>query len=159
MNYRYKCDNKIIKVWVWNDDFHTNVSVYDDKKGKSFDRTIQNDEHGSFFTWDKNKIYLHDWVRSSMKELKERFKKNEWITSDELCQAIMSDGVEDVRFVVFANDDKEIVCKIVEGFVRTVKENYKLRLVAIDENDKRSFDYYTMDMVDLIKSGIIKIVV
>lgn len=158
MNYRYKCDDKIIKVWVWNDNFHTNVSVYDDKKEKSFDRTIRNDEGGSFFTWNKNKIYLHDWIRSSMKELKERFEKNEWVTSDELCQAIMSDGIDKVRFIVLSDNDEEILCKIVEDFIRTVKENYKIRLVAVDENDIRSSDYYTMDMVTLIRNGIIKIV-
>ena len=40
MNYRYKCGNEEIKVWVWNDDFHTEVSVTDNKSYKSYDRTI-----------------------------------------------------------------------------------------------------------------------
>ena len=54
MNYRYKCGNEVIRVWVWNDDFHTEVSVTDSKSNKSYGRTIREDENGKFFTWNKN---------------------------------------------------------------------------------------------------------
>lgn len=41
MTYKYKCGNEIIRVFVWNDDFHDEVSVEDTKTRKSYDRTIR----------------------------------------------------------------------------------------------------------------------
>lgn len=34
MFYKYKCGNEIIRVFVWNDDFHNEVSVEDTKNTK-----------------------------------------------------------------------------------------------------------------------------
>ena len=175
MNYKYNCGNEIVKVWVWNDDFHTEVSVTDNKTNKSYDRTIREDENGKFFTWNKNKIYLNDWIRTSMKELKEKFERDEWVTSDDLCQAILSDGIDNVRFIVPLNvvsvsgfgislldgrETKDTVCKIEERYNREVERNYKLIVVPVeaDETIASSRNYYTSDMVSLIKSGHIKIV-
>ena len=172
MYYRYKCGNKEIKVWIWNDDFHTEVSVTDNKNNKTYDRTIREDENGKFFTWNKNKIYLNNWIRTSMKELKEKIERKEKCTSDDLCQAILSDGIDNVRFVVplntvcgfgfFLDENKfkDTLCKIEERWNREVKQNYKLVVVPVepDETVASSHDYYTMDMISLIQSGYIKIV-
>ena len=103
MIYKYKCGKEIIKVFVWNDDFHTEVTIEDTKTQKSYDRTIREDKNGRFFTWNRTKIYLNDWIKISMKELKEKIEKDEWITSDDLCQAIMTDGIENARFMVPLN--------------------------------------------------------
>lgn len=158
MNYRYNCGKEVIRVWVWNDDFHTEVTVTDNKTNKSYDRSIREDKNGKFFTWNKNKVYLNDWIRTSMKELKEKVEKKEWVTSDDLCQAILSDGIENARFIIPLN--KDTVCKIEERYNREVKNNYKLTLVPVeaDETVASSDDYYTMDMISLILSGYIKIV-
>ena len=43
MTYKYKCGNKVIRVWVWDDDFHSNVGVNDVKTGKQYNRTIRED--------------------------------------------------------------------------------------------------------------------
>ena len=48
MNYRYNCGNEVVRVWVWNDDFHTEVTVTDNKTNKSYERTIREDENGRF---------------------------------------------------------------------------------------------------------------
>jgi len=175
MNYRFNCGNEMIKVWVWDDDFHTNVTVIDNKTNNSYDRTIREDEIGKFFTWNKNKIYLSDWIRISMKELKEKIEKNEWVTSDDLCQAILSDGIDNVRFIVPLNitsrsfgiclsdisKTKDTLCKIEERWNREVKQNYKLVVVPVEEDKTvvSSDDFYTMDMISLIRDGHIKIVV
>lgn len=173
MTYKYKCGNEIIRVWVWNDDFHKEVSVDDAKSKKSYNRTIREDKQGRFFTWNKNKIYLHDWVKSSMKEFNDKVDKNEWVISDDLCQAIMSDGVENVRFIVPLNttcgcgfllngdEYKDTLCKVVEGFNREVKTNYKLTFVPVEPNENVASrdDIYTDDLIGLIKKGYIKIVV
>ena len=76
MNYKYNCGKEIISVWVWDDDFHTEVSVSDNKTKRSYERTIREDEGGKFFTWNKNKIYLDKWIRASMKEVKEKLKRS-----------------------------------------------------------------------------------
>lgn len=172
MTYKYKCGNEIIRVFVWNDDFHNEVSVEDMKTRKSYDRTIREDENGKFFTWNRNKIYLDDWIKTSMKELKEKVENGECITSDDLCQAIMADGIGNVRFIaplnttcgfgffLNGNEFKDTLCKVEERWNREVKQNYKIVLVPVepDESIASSSDYYTMDFVSLIKSGHIKIV-
>lgn len=50
MFYKYKCGNEVIKVFVWNNEFHSTVSVEDAKTRKSYERTIREDENGKFFT-------------------------------------------------------------------------------------------------------------
>lgn len=172
MMYNYKCDNEIIRVFVWDDDFHNEVSVEDTKKQRSYNRIIREDENGKFFTWNRNKIYLNDWIKISMKELKEKIENGEWITSDDLCQAIMTDGIENVRFIVplnttcgfgfflNGNEYKDTICKIEERWNREIKQNYKIILVPLNnDEDVASYqDYYTLDFISLIKSGHIKIV-
>ena len=171
MIYKYKCGNEIIKVFVWNDDFHTEVTIEDTKTQKSYDRTIREDKNGRFFTWNRNKIYLNDWIKISMKELKEKIEKDEWITSDDLCQAIMTDGIENVRFMVplnttcglfflNGNEFKDTLCKVEERWNREIKQNYKIVLIPEEPDDSvaSSCDYYTTDFVSLIKEGVIKIV-
>lgn len=103
MIYEYKCGNEIIRVFVWNDEFHNTVSVEDPNTNSSYDRTIREDKNGKFFTWNKNKIYLDDWIRITLRELKERVENDEWVISDDLCQAILTDGIENARFIVPLN--------------------------------------------------------
>lgn len=171
MTYKYKCGNEIIRVFVWNDDFHNEVSVEDTKTRKSYDRTIREDENGKFFTWNCNKIYLNDWIKISMKELKEKIENGEWITSDDLCQAIMTDGIENARFIVplntrcglfflNGNEFKDTLCKVEERWNREIKQNYKIVLIPVEPDDSvaNSVDYYIEDFVSLIKCGNIKIV-
>ena len=143
MTYKYKCGNEIIRE----------------------------DENGKFFTWNRNKIYLNDWIKISMKELKEKIENGEWITSDDLCQAIMTDGIENVRFMVplnttcglfflNGNEFKDTLCKVEERWNREIKQNYKIVLIPEEPDDSvtSSRDYYTTDFVSLIKEGHIKIV-
>jgi hypothetical protein len=174
MYYKYKCGNEIIEVWVWSDD-RPELTVYDNKTNKSFKRSIREDEKGKFFMWNKNKIYLNDWIRISMKELKEKIDRNEFVISDDLCQAILSDGIDNVRFIVPLNvvslrmfgitmydnsEFKDTLCKIEEGWNREVRQNYKLTLVPVepDETVERSREFYISDMIQLIQEGIIKII-
>ncbi len=75
------------------------MSVSDNKTKRSYERTIREDEGGKFFTWNRNKIYLDNWIRTSMKEVKEKLERKEWVTSDVFCQAILTDGIDNVRFM------------------------------------------------------------
>lgn len=178
MRYRYNCGDEVIEVFVWNDDFHDAVEVDDPKTDKVYRRTIREDKKGKFFTWNCNKVYLDNWIKITLKELKERVEKGEWITSNDLCQAILTDGIEKARFIVpfntvcnvglslgfkfllNGNEYKDTLCKVEERFNREVKNNYKIVLVPVKADDSiaSSSDYYTSDFVELIKSGQIKIV-
>jgi hypothetical protein len=175
MNYKYKCGYKIINVWVWDDDWHTEVSVADDVTNKSYDRTIREDAEGKFFTWNKEKIYLDKWIRISMKELKQKIENDEWVISDDLCQAVMTDGIENAKFLVpfntvcaslcgitmlDGNKYKDVECKIEPRWNRELKDNYKFILVPTEEDNTvaSSQDMYVCDMLSLIQSGHIKIV-
>ena len=173
MMYKYKCGKEIINVFVWSDDFHKEVTIHDKKL---YERTIREDEHGKFFTWNRNKIYLSNWIKTSMEELKQKIDNDEWVTSDELCQAILTDGVENVRFIVpmdvvtarlsdylciaDSSKRKNTLCKIDERCNREVEWDYKIVLVPVYPDDEVVGEevYYTSDLIDLIKHGYIKIV-
>lgn len=174
MTYKYNCRGKIIEVFRYSDDFNKTVTVYNSEKAKEYERTIREDERGEFFTWDKQKIYLDDWIKTSMKELKEKIENGERVKSDDMCQAILSDGVNNVRFIVplgvtccagffvDASKTKEVVCKVSEErFNRKVAQNYKIVLVPVEPDDSVASceDYYATDLLSLIEEGVIKIVV
>ena len=87
----------------------------------------------------------------------------------------MSDGVENARFIVpmdvvtvrafglciaDRSKHKDTLCKIDERWNREVERNYKVILVPVYPDDEviREEDYYTSDLIELIKHGYIKIV-
>ena len=172
MYYKYNCGDEVIRVWFVDDNIHDTVDVEDNKTKKQYERTIREDENGRFFTWNKHKIYLNDWIRISLKEIKEKIENGEWVTSDDLCQAIMTDGVENARFIVplntvcvggfflNGNEHKDVLCKVEERYNREVKSNYKLYLSPVEPDDTVAShrDFYTSDMISLIKEGHIQIV-
>lgn len=175
MTYKYHCGNETIRVWVWDDDYHTTVSVRDNKTNKDYERTIREDDGGKFFTWNKNKIYLDSWIRISMQEVKTKIENKEWCTSDELCQAILAEGIDNVRCIVplnivtasvfgisvaDGNTFKETLCKIKEDYLHEIKRNYKICFVPVETDASiiGSKDFYTTDLISLIRVGIVKIV-
>ena len=141
MTYKYQCGEQVIDVWYSTTVKPKVVTVCTRKK--DYRRTIHEDERGLFFTWNHEKIYLDNWIRTSMKELKQRIdNKDDSVTDDDLCIAIMSDGVDKVRFNVPINkraglffldgcDFKMVECKIVESFNREVKNKYKITFVTV----------------------------
>lgn len=96
-----------------------------------------------------------------MKELKEKVDRKEWTTSDDLCQAILSDGVDNVRFIIPLNTVcefskfKDTVCKVEERWNREISQNYKLVVVPVDSDTAviSSRDFYISDMMSLIQDG------
>lgn len=94
---------------------------------------------------------------------------------DDLCQAILSDGIDNVRFIIplntvsvigpgvsllDGNKFKDTVCKVEERQNREVSHNYKLVVVPVEPDDMVASytDFYTTDMTSLIREGHIKIV-
>lgn len=160
MHYKYKCGDEIIQVFVFNNEFYTKVVVEDNETRNHYKRSIREDKDGKFFTWNRNKIYLNNWIRSSIKNLKEKVDSGKKITTDELTQAIISDGVDKVKFIV-PMYDKDVLCKIEETDSIQVKNNYKIILVSNNTDDDGYNTikiYYMIDIVDLINQGIATIV-
>ena len=165
MYYKYHCADKIINVFRYGDISHNVVLVRVDQNEivKAYISEIKKDEKGEFFIWQQNKIYLNDWIKSSMKDFKRMMENKENVTTSDLCQAILSDGVENVRFEVPMNpsSDEGYICKIEEKLDRKVEQNYKIVLVPVhkDENIVSSIEYYINDLLGLIEEDLIKIIV
>ena len=176
MIYQYKLkNNKIISVFVSNDDFSTVVDIYE--KNKTIELKIKSDNNNNkkYFVYKKEKVYLDNWIKSSMKELKEKVDQGKKIYSDELCRAILSDGVNNVRFLAPFNvvqasflgislldgsNFEFVKARIVEEFNREIKNNYKIKLIPEEQNENisSSHDFYTSDFAQLINNGVIKII-
>jgi len=174
MTFKFNNNGEILNVFVRSNEFATSVIVENSKNGKDYERTIREDTDGKFFTWNKHKFYLNDFMPIHMAELKTKVDAGEWITSDEICQAILTEGVDNVRFSVPLNlvsasicgstlldGDKEenVECKVVESYNRKVSTNYKLDLVPVTPSDRYANhrDWYTTDFVSAIRQGYIKI--
>ena len=84
-------------------------------------------------------------------------EKGDFVFSDDLCKAIISDGVDNVKFI---NEDG-ILCKVKEISNHELERNYKIRLVPVEpkEDIASKFDYYTGDFLGLIRAGFVKIVI
>lgn len=165
--------------FVFNDgksDFNVWLSSFSDTAtvNSSYKRGIRTDDNGRFFTWNKKKFYLDDFKKIHINQIKEKINKKEWFSDDELCQAIICTGVDNVKFNVpmsvvdfsvmgltLANPSKTITkkCHIVESFGKMVHDGYKLDLYVdnYDGSTVRHESYYTLDLVGLLRSGHITI--
>ena len=171
MRYKYASEDKIIDVY--RSKYHDNkvsVIVLD----KEYDKDILEDADGKYFMWGDVKYYLDNFMKIHISDILQKIKDNKKITSDELCQMILTEGVENVRFeiplaninarfgglvITDPNNRKYKVCKIREGFSRMVDDNYKLDFYPEDNDMSVSCEsFYTMDLVSSIQSGYIKLI-
>ena len=73
MNYKYDCGNEEITVWHTGSSDDIFVSIETMVNGyKSYKRSIHEDEHGRFFTWNNHKIYLDDYKKISIDSIKKK---------------------------------------------------------------------------------------
>ena len=169
MEYNYNVNGEKCKVFVWDDDFHEYVTVRTKEKG--YNRSIRQDENGKFFTWNKCKVYLENWIRISLEEFNEKIENKEFITSNDLCQMLITEGTENIGVYAPMNRiemvimgmafsgskfDENVECRIEEEYLHTPKDNYKLKLVAIDKMKYGSNKMYVMDMMSFIRDKRIK---
>jgi hypothetical protein len=153
--------------------FDDTVSIYTNKENVV---PIEKDKNGRYFTWKDTKVYINDWIRTSMLEVKQKVESGETVYADELCNAILSDGVENVRFSVPLDltfrerthnklhgetcKVKETLCRIEESELRKIADGYKITVVPVEQTDEviEKDDYYLSDFASLICNGHIKIV-
>lgn len=170
MTLKYNINGKEFKVYLspFGEDI---VEVQDNK---TYKRTIREDDGGKFFTWNKSKVYLDDFKKVPMSELKKRIDANEWITNDDLTQSILTDGVDNVRFEIpfeklncrcfgLASVDSSkrinVPCKIKESYNRTIRDNYKYDFYPLSNKDAvmSHHECYVLDFVSDLRNGYSKI--
>ena len=171
MDYTFVQSNGTeFKVWRTEYTDMTNVIDVYDNQSRCYKRSLRKDENGTFFTWNKEKFYVNDYKKITINDLKIKLAKDEWITDDELCQAIQNTGIDKVKFIIpmsvvdarafglvsiKVGEYLNKVCHIVESFNRMVTNNYKLDLYpdVPDENVTSHETYYVMDLVNALRSG------
>ena len=95
MTYLYDCGNEVIRVWRNNFCEDTVcIETNDNGKYREFKRSVREDENGKFFTWNQHKIYVDNFKKISIQSIKDK------LANDELCQAILSECLENVRFII-----------------------------------------------------------
>lgn len=138
-------------------------------------KRIHTDKSGKrYFVWDNQRVYLDYLGDYTLKKIQDMIDNNEFVTDNELALAILNEGVDKVRFIcpckqlqystpfgfgVYSDKKEDVVCKVVEDRYK-VNRQYKITLVPEDGNAQHGYEhYYLSDFLNLIKKGIIKMVV
>ena len=152
MNFKYNINGKPVNVFIWGDQ-RDEVFVYDTDEVKCL---VNNDKDGKYFIYNNEKIYIEDFIKYSMDDIKS-FIRNKKLTSDLLCQAILSEGSESLRFLMpdFYNKENHIV-KIQEGFNREIRQNFKFTLIDV-HTDRVIYDSCISVFVGFLNKGIAKV--
>lgn len=167
MEYIFNDGTQDFDVWMnsWSDTI---------KIDNKYIRSLRTDDSGKFFTWNKKKFYVDDYKKISINSIKDKINRKEWFTDSEFCQAVLSEGVDNIKFNVPMNivdfslfgltlvdSTKTInkICHIEESYNRFVHDTYKLKLVVDDYDGStvKTHDYYITDFVSLLRDGYISI--
>ena len=153
MNYKYRCKNEIIEVNV-DEENKTAIVFYKGREGCP--RTIIEGNDGKFFTWNRQKIYLNDYITISMKELKQRVEKDERISKLDFDIAIFNDGIENVRLMVpnsffLSRISGKVICKVEYGglddHLTVTRLDDNVRMLCTTDNLVRSIQTGSIDIV------------
>ena len=154
MYYNYAGKHKVINTFV--SDY--TVTVYEN--GIDHEVPIQEETNGKYFIWKHDKIFLNSWHHTSIKEFKNKLNNKDFLASQDMCKAIISEGVENVSFIYSFETGEKVLYKIKEEYNRRVKDDYKIKLVS-EENYKdipNELDFYTQTLLGLIQNKTIDII-
>jgi len=162
MNFKYNCGTEVIDVNV--NTIMKSETVVVKSRYVECKRTIHKDENGEFFTWNGQRVYLDSWIRTTISELQNKIDSLEVIDENDVAVAIISEGVEKIRFQCpLRSEDNnkdyiDTICKIEESANRKVKTKFRLVLTPVECNKQvqRSVDYYIKDFVNMIRKGVIR---
>ena len=146
-------------------------------KTKEYVRTVHKDAEGNaFFTWDKKKIYMHDFKAYSPSELVKKSQEDK-IKGEDICHTLMKYGMDSLilklrtkklervnfggfslGFITRGSCDKPedfdwVKYSFVEDYLHMPKDCYKFKLVPATEEDKEIYGverYYVDDLASLI---------
>lgn len=146
--------------------------------GKDIDETrcdTYNTPDGDLaFKFNGEEVLIGKAVLPTMAEIKQKLADDSWVTSEQLVQAVMAAGMENVKFsmemeapaaliggfaVCNGRNKRRVDCKIVPMYNRMPHGNYKLKFEAVNNEEERLCreEFYTSDMIGLIKRGFIQI--
>ena len=111
---RYKLSNgKEVQIFLWSDLLEPNpyreyvevTPLYDGKEGRTSKKQVCTDKDGAYFIWNKEKIYIHNFIFETTKSLTGRIAvalgtDDKWSVRDEDIWATMQKDTENVGFVV-----------------------------------------------------------
>lgn len=152
------------------------VSCNGPKEYRSIPRTVRKDKEGkAFFTWNKKRYYLDDFVAYTPSELVERITSGKGYGSD-ICTTLLKYGLDSLKveglekpleYVNFGDvvigfevtssyedpsEYKWVSYHFVDEYLRHPSDNYKLKLHPdIEGYPKR--DFYVDDLASLIRQG------
>lgn len=169
MYYKYNINGTIHTVY--RSPFNkNNVNVY--KGTKEYTCNIIDNE---YFVYNGTKVFLDDYIRLTLSDLLEKISNNDIITRDDICNVIMTEGIDNIYFTIpmntvsvqvygigFANvhDTVDKRC-VVDEREYAVKDGYKMGFRVCDEDyDGTTIQYrsfYADDLASLINNRQIKI--
>lgn len=195
MHVKFNMDGSVVEGWLMMASHRQDISFSNETSDDGVEQyhTVTWDDTGfAKFIYKGREMYVHDMCKLSMAELASRVSSNtetddesesRQISSTDLATGILSDGFENVRFLiplripsvakvgnkvsVKAGEIVECVCKLKRGFNVEPHECYRLCFEV--ESDKSleglitctdvEFDYKPKmsDVLDGIKSGRVKI--
>ena len=176
MNYTFNTGDKKINTWISFESYNDSVSIYNEEGKEVAVAKLHNNTEGDL-VFDHNglEIPFRTFECVSMAEIKRMIEAGERVFESEFAQAIIHDGMHNVRFgvdmpvpdmifpgtsiAIVGDKTQKCACKLVEEYLNMPHDKYKLKVEAVDENAARVCRdrYYMSDFLSLIKSGHIDI--
>lgn len=176
MRYTFNTDKGSVNTWISFESYNDKVIIYDDRGNEVEESKLHNNQAGDLvFMYAGQEIPFRTFECMSMDELDSRIKSGEHIFEEEFVQAIIHDGMDNVRFAIevpvadmfvpfmgvkVVGDKVQMCeCKLVEEYLNMPHDKYKLKVQPVEGIEKGLCGkrYYVSAMISLIKEGYIKI--
>ena len=183
MRANYNVNGKTITAYVWNDMLYEDgfmrktIEIYLGKR--TIKKNLHKDENGCFFYWDKQKIYVKDFVYLSAEELvdvvKTAIANGDWVNEDTILATLLNESdklnivyplpkvdmiVPFLGISICGTKTKETVCKFTEERYKKEQWHYKVSLAPVDENMNMtvvSRHPYFSDLCSEIRTGKVEL--
>lgn len=179
-SFKYLVGEALVSAWVWDDVLEnktnrTKIEVTPiHENGKyglsSAKKLLYDDSNGYYFIWNKQRVYVKDFLFETASNLAARIKNKEGhVFSDDLFATLLKD--ENVGFVTeLPHYDSALgkglefvdtLCVPVVGPFGKLNWHHKVQIEPQDplaRLSNRGCTYYTSDMLKLIEDGDIQLV-
>lgn len=149
MYYKYNTHNGEVRAFISLDSFNDSVHIYAGDNTE-YSTNLYNNKSGELaFNYEGEEILFKDFIKTSMSEIRQKIYDKELVFSNELMQAIICDGIDNVRFrmdmrvpdmiipemgiALCGEKKKACVCSLVEEYLHMPHESYKLSFMAVAE--------------------------
>lgn len=173
MKYKYNIKDEVVEVFVSDINLSTNVEVciYENEKYKEYLRTIREDINGKFFTWNKEKVYLKDYIIYTKEQCQE-MANNKQLKKEDFVNMVLSYGIHNFRLLIPCKKRKEYFIGIISIYDKdqTLKPCYldesiykfsnSNKVITIPDDEEYvciHHNWYLSDLISFINDGYIKI--